>query len=101
MFIKRQKNDAETCTYQLKGNDKLETPFFKFVHSNRAALAACVKEYWTEPTLIQCLPKDHLLVVGGPDSAAVKLQNGLMPVFNYLLDSSQIEADTRIGPTCT
>jgi hypothetical protein len=80
----------------IKRSDKLETPFSKFVHSNRAALVACLKECWMEQDLVQRLPKVRLLVVGGPDSTAIKLQNGLVPVPDYLLDSSHIEADTRI-----
>lgn len=96
MFIKRYENDVERCMYQLKGDDKLESPFSKFVHSNRLALAACVKECWMESKLIERLLKDRLLVVNGPDYTAVKLQHGSTPEPDYIIESTQTEADTRI-----
>ncbi|CAF1624401.1 unnamed protein product, partial [Adineta ricciae] len=96
MFTKRHENYIEKCSYHLNGNDKLESPFSKFVHSNLAALAACVKDCWMEPELIGRLPKNRLLLVSGSDQSAIQLQNGHVPIPDYILESTQIEADTRI-----
>jgi len=96
MFIKRHENDVDVCGYQLKGSDKIESPFNTFVHSNRAALAACVRQCWSEPTSINMLPVGCILVVGGPDKTAIKLENGSMPVYDDMLESNHVEADTRM-----
>ena len=96
MFTKRHAHDANTCRYQLKGSDKLESPFTTFVHSNRAALALCVRQCWCEPDLIKIIPLDRLLVIGGPEKTAVKIENNLLPVYEDLLESNHIEADTRM-----
>jgi hypothetical protein len=96
MFTKGHENDLDKVIYHLKPNDKLEFPFSKFINSNRAALATCVKECWMQTNLIERLPKGRLLVVGGPDSTAIKLQNGSAPIPDYILESTHIEADTRI-----
>ncbi|CAF4064432.1 unnamed protein product [Rotaria sp. Silwood2] len=96
MFTKRYENDAEKCVYHLKGDDRLESPFSKFVHSNRASLAACVKECWMEPRLTKLLPKGRLLVVGGPDDSTIKLQNDSVPIPDYILESTQVEVATRL-----
>ncbi|CAF3347405.1 unnamed protein product [Rotaria sp. Silwood2] len=95
-FIKKNSNHTKRCIYNLKPDDKLESSFSKFVHSNEVALASCIKECWMEPDLIKLLPKDRLLVVGGPDEAGLKLQNGSLPVFDHILKTTQIEANTRI-----
>jgi hypothetical protein len=58
-FITRHQFDVEKRTYQLNGNDRLESPFSKFVHSNRAALAQCVRDCWMDTNLIQCLPTGY------------------------------------------
>jgi hypothetical protein len=96
MFTKRHENDADVCGYQLKGSDKLQSPFNTFVHSNRAALASCVRQCWCESTSIKMLPVGCLLVVGGPDKTAIKLENGSMPVPDDMLESNHVEADTRM-----
>jgi hypothetical protein len=96
MFTKRHAHDVNTCRYQLKGSDKLESPFSTFVHSNRAALASCVRQCWCEPDLIKIIPSGRLLVVGGPEKTAVKLENNLLPFSEDLLESNHVEADTRM-----
>jgi hypothetical protein len=96
MFTTRHEHDANVCGYQLKGSDKLESPFAAFVHSNRAALASCVRQCWCEPSSIKLLPFGCLLVVGGPDTSAIKLKNGSSPVREDLLESNHVEADTRM-----
>jgi hypothetical protein len=96
MFIRRHEKDTNVCGYQLKGSDKLESPFAAFVHSNRAALASCVRQCWCDATLINTLPVGYLLVVGGPDTTAVKLENGSPPMVEDMLESNHVEADTRM-----
>ena len=96
MFIRRHEKDSNVCGYQLKASDKLESPFAAFVHSNRAALASCVRQCWCEATSIRMLPVECLLVIGGPDKSAVKLQNGSAPMVEDLLESNHVEADTRM-----
>ena len=96
MFTKRHDSDAISNVYHLKGSDKLETPFSKFVHSHRAALAACIRDCWSEQSLINLLPMDRLLVVVGPDEKAIKLEKGVLPISEDLLESNHIEADTRM-----
>lgn len=96
IFTKRHDHDANTRLYQLKASDKLESPFHKFVHSNRAALASCVRQCWCEPDLIKLIPLGCLLVVGGPEKTAVKLENGVPPYCEDLLESNHVEADTRM-----
>lgn len=96
MFTKRHEHDVNLSRYQLKGSDKLEWPFSAFVHSNRAALASCVRECWCESSLIDVIPPNCLLVVGGPGKTAIKLQNGSLPIDEDLLESNHIEADTRM-----
>ena len=96
MFTKRHKHDASTCRYQLKGSDKLESTFNTFVHSNRAAVASCVRQCWCEPALIKIIPSGCVLIVGGPEKTAVKLENGLSPCYEDLLESNHVEADTRM-----
>lgn len=96
MFTKRHEHDVNLCRYQLKGSDKLESPFSTFVHSNRAALASCIRQCWCEPSLIDIIPPNCLLVIGGPEKTAIKLQNGSVPVDEDLLESNHIEADTRM-----
>ena len=95
-FIKRHHRDSTTIHYQLRPSDKLESPFSDFVHSNRAALSACVRECWCDPFLINKLPYGRLLVIGGPDKSAVKLQHGSLPICEDLLESNHVEADTRM-----
>lgn len=96
MFTKRHAHDVNACRYQLKGSDKLESPFRTFVHSNRAAVASCVRQCWCESALIQLIPPGCLLVIGGPEETAVKLENGSSPLCEDLLESNHIEADTRM-----
>ena len=96
MFTKRHEHDVNKNRFHLKGSDKLELPFSKFVHSNRAALAACVRHCWSEPRLINTIPVGCLLVIGGPDKTAIKLQNNSLPICEDLLESNHIEADTRM-----
>ena len=95
-FIKRYEHDSEKHSYDLKDNDRMESPFGKFVQSNRGALAECVRQCWMEPELIQRLPPGVLLIVGGPDSTAIKLEHGLAPQPDYFLETTHIEAVTRI-----
>ena len=95
-FIRRHQHDVQKNTYQLKGNDLLQSLYSKFLHSNRAALAQCVRHCWMDRNLIERLPVARLLVIAGPDSTAVKLQNGHVPELDYLLESNHTEADTRI-----
>ena len=80
MFTKRHDNDVNVCGYELKAADKLEVPFSTFVHSNRAALASCVRRCWCDPSSTKLLPVGCLLVVGGPDLTAIKLENGSPPI---------------------
>ena len=96
MFTKRHDNDANVCGYELKASDKLEAPFSTFVHSNRAALASCVRRCWCDESSIKMLPVGCLFVVGGPDHTAIKLENGLLPMCEDMLESNHIEADTRM-----
>ena len=96
MFTKRHGHDVNTCRYQLKGSDKLESPFNTFVRSNRATLASCVRQCWCEPALIKIIPSGCLLVVGGPEKTAVKLENGSISFCEDLLESNHVEADTRM-----
>ena len=96
MFTKRHGHDVNTCRYQLKGSDKLDSQFHAFVHSNRAALASCVRQCWCEPDLIKIIPPGCVFVVGGPEKTAVKIENGLLPVVEDLLESNHVEADTRM-----
>ena len=96
MFTERHEHDVNKCSYQLKGSDKLQSPFNTFVHSNRAALASCVRKCWCEPGLINIIPPGCLFVVGGPEESAVKLEYGLPPLCEDLLESNHVEADTRM-----
>jgi hypothetical protein len=59
-------------------------------------LAACVRQYWSEPSSIKLLPVGCLLVVGGPNTSAVTLKNGSSPAREDLLESNHVEADTRM-----
>ena len=95
-FVKRYENETGKRAYNLKGDDKLESPFAKFVQSNRCALATAVKQCWMERSLIDRLPTDRLLVVGGPDLTGIKLQKGLDPTPDYILESTQVETNTRM-----
>ncbi|CAF3604585.1 unnamed protein product [Rotaria sp. Silwood1] len=95
-FIKRHVNNTEKSSYKLKADDKLESPFTKFVCSNQAALDACIKECWIEPALIKFLPEARLLIISGPDEIAVTLQYGSLPISEHVLVSTQIESDTRM-----
>ena len=96
MFTKRHDNDANVCGYQLKASDKLELPFSTFVHSNRAAVALCVRQCWCQPSSIKLLPVGCLLVVGGPDVTTIKLENDSPPICEDMLESNHVEADTRM-----
>ena len=72
-FIKMYDHVSMKNTYQLRGGDKIEIQFKKFAQSNRTALARRVHACWMESDLIQRVPPGRLLVIGGPDSTAVKL----------------------------
>ena len=73
-------NHAKKSVYHLKGGDKIELPLSKFVHTNGTALAAAIKECWMQ--LTERLPKDRVLVVGGPDYTTTKwISTGLTPKF--------------------
>lgn len=96
MFTTRHAHDVNISRYQLKGSDKLESPFSAFVHSNRASLAACVRDCWCEPALIDMIPPGCVLVIGGPEKTAIKLENGLLPADEDSLESNHLEADTRM-----
>ncbi|CAF3387507.1 unnamed protein product [Rotaria sp. Silwood2] len=100
MPLLRHEIDAEKCIYHLKSDDKLESPFSKFVHSNRATLAAYVKECWVESQLIERFPKSRLLVIGRPNDTAIKLQNGYAPIPDCILESTKIEACYTSYETC-
>ena len=80
----------------MTGGDKIELPFSKFVHANGTALAAAIKECWMQSKSIERLPKDQVLVVGGPDYTITKLQNGSLPAPDYVPESTHIHADTRL-----
>ncbi|CAF3490847.1 unnamed protein product [Rotaria sordida] len=86
----------DNTIYQLRGDDRLQLSFRQFVHCNRVALAKCIRQCWMEPDLIKYLPLGRLLVVGGPDTTAVKLQNGQAPQVDYLLESNHSESRTRL-----
>ena len=95
-FSKTRAHRREKNNYQLRGDDKIETPFKKFVQSNMVAIARCIRTCWMEYELIQRLPPGRLLVVGGPDLSAVKLNKGNAPKPDYLLESNQEQFCTRI-----
>ena len=95
-FIKMHDHSSKRNTYQLRGDDKIETSFKKFAQSNRTALARCVRTCWMEPDLIQRLPLGCLLAIDGLDSIAVKLTKGDLPSLDYLLQSNQDESHARI-----
>ena len=94
--IQQHKNRTQKSIYHLKGGEKKEFPFSKFVHANGTVLAAAIKECWMEPMSMERLPKDRVLVVGGPDYTTIKLQNGSVLVLDYIVESTHIHADTRL-----
>jgi hypothetical protein len=59
-------------------------------------LASCVRQCWCDAASINALPVGCLLVVGGPDTTAVKVENGSPPIVEDMLESNHVEADTRI-----
>ncbi|CAF2446127.1 unnamed protein product [Rotaria sp. Silwood2] len=67
------KTYAEKCIYNLKADDKLESPFSKLVCSHGAAFTTSIKVCWMEQKLIGLLLKDRPLVVGGPDEMAIEI----------------------------
>ncbi|CAF3390230.1 unnamed protein product, partial [Rotaria sp. Silwood2] len=95
-FSKIQDHRCEKNIYQLRGDDKIETSFKKFVQSNPVTLARCICTCWMESELIQRLPPGRLLVVGRPDLTAVKLKKGDAPEPDYLLETNQDQSRTRI-----
>ena len=96
MFTRRHENDYDNKGYQLQGSDKLQTPFSSFVHSNRAAVALCVRQCWSEQSALDLIPSGCVLVVSGPNESAMKLQKGAPPTYENLLESNHVEADTRM-----
>ncbi|CAF0857837.1 unnamed protein product [Didymodactylos carnosus] len=50
-FIERHGNESETCNYDLKSDDVLETKYHHFVSNNRAVLAERIRECWCEPAV--------------------------------------------------
>lgn len=96
MFTKRHENDFNNEVYQLQGSDKLQLPFSSFVHSNRAALALCVRQCWCEQSMLDLIPSGCLLVIGGPDKSAIRLKKGWSPICEQSLESNHVEADTRM-----
>ena len=95
-FIKLNSPGYGNNVYHLKGNDRIETPFRKFVQMNQNTLARCIRNCWMEPEVNQHLPPGRLLVVGGPDSTATKLQYGQTPEPDYILESKHTETYTRM-----
>ncbi|CAF4125635.1 unnamed protein product, partial [Rotaria sordida] len=95
-FIKRYENYTDKSSYKLKPDDKLEYSFTKFIRTNQGALATCIKECWMEPEVIKFLPEARLLIISGPDEIAVTLQYGSLPISEHILESTQIESDTRM-----
>ncbi|CAF3938297.1 unnamed protein product [Rotaria sp. Silwood1] len=95
-FSKIQDHRCEKNIYQLRGDDKIEKSFKKFVQSNPVTLARCICTCWMESELIQRLPPGRLLVVGRPDLTAVKLKKGDAPEPDYLLETNQDQSRTRI-----
>ncbi|CAF1472172.1 unnamed protein product [Rotaria sordida] len=94
--IKIHGRNNNNSIYHLRGDDRLQLPFRKFVHCHRVVLAKCIRQCWMEPDLIKYLPLGRLLVIGGPDTTAVKLQNGQAPQVDYLLESNHTESRTRL-----
>ncbi|CAF3953138.1 unnamed protein product, partial [Rotaria sp. Silwood1] len=95
-LIKVHGRNNDNTMYQLRGDDRLQLPFRQFAHCNRVVLAKCIRQCWMESDLIKYLPLGRLLVVGGPDTTAVKLQNGQAPQVDYLLESNHSESRTRL-----
>ncbi|CAF3305789.1 unnamed protein product [Rotaria sp. Silwood2] len=94
-----EEKDGENM-YELRCNDLVESPFKKFVHSNRVSLGKCIRQCWTELDLNKYLPYGRVLVIGGPDSTAVKLQYGHAVESDYLLESHNPESRTRFLLHC-
>ncbi|CAF1641861.1 unnamed protein product [Rotaria magnacalcarata] len=95
-FLKINDHSDTRNNYQLRGNDRIETLFRKFVHSNQIVLTTCIQNCWMEPELIQHLPPNRLLIVDGPDPTAIRLKKYHTPEPDYLLESYHAQLYTRI-----
>ncbi|CAF1464543.1 unnamed protein product [Rotaria sordida] len=104
-FIRRHgyQNKEEQQQYGLKPNDILDSSRFnEFVYSNRAELARVIRSYWSQNELIDLLPVNKHLIIGGPQHETIKLFNNKNSSLTlsietlYNLESDHIEADTRI-----
>ncbi|CAM4781219.1 unnamed protein product [Rotaria magnacalcarata] len=95
-FLKINDHGDTRNNYQLRGNDRIETPFRKFLQSNQIALATCIRNCWMEPELIQHLPPNRLLIVGGPDPTVIRLKKYHTSEPDYLLESYHAQLYTRI-----
>ncbi|CAF1529697.1 unnamed protein product, partial [Didymodactylos carnosus] len=98
-FTQRHGNDENNIQnrYDLKMDDILETNHNHFIHNNRAVLAKCVRECWSQLELMKLLPQDKTLIVAGPDEDTIKLQQELLsPQIEEQLKSDHFEADTRM-----
>ncbi|CAF0963223.1 unnamed protein product [Didymodactylos carnosus] len=95
-FINRHGNDNDSTDYDLQSSDILEASYHKFVHKNRAVLAARVRECWSDPAVVKLLPERKILVAAGPDESEIKLEKNCPSTLDYMLQSDHVEADTRM-----
>ncbi|CAF1280596.1 unnamed protein product [Didymodactylos carnosus] len=95
-FTRRHGNDLDTSSYDLQIDDRLEASYHKFLHKNRAIVAARVRDCWAKPALVELLPEGKLLVAAGPDEYAIKLKKNSSSEQDWLLQSDHVEADTRL-----
>jgi hypothetical protein len=95
-FTSRHDLEKTYAHYDLKCDDILDSTYQNLVRSNRATVAARIRECWSNQICIQLIPDGKKLVIGGPDETSVVLQKDEEPQEDYLLLSNHIEADTRM-----
>ncbi|CAF1007322.1 unnamed protein product, partial [Didymodactylos carnosus] len=99
MFTNRHGNDIHKIKYDFTRDSKLPTGKMYddlLRGGNRANLAAAIVKCWSEQTLVECLPDNKSLVVGGPDKNAITLKKNSPASYLIELESNQVEADTRM-----